>query len=193
MRLVRPELILYLKDAFTEKAPHLPYELSFSPQAGRWVRNSRNYLLLYRSLAPQISISLKSPYYRDLNLSLSLPAEGLQVGELWPKEIYPFPRGTTLLWGRVTKGGLPLVGALVKIKTLFEEIETVTDEKGSFLLFPRQVEGERLLRRNGKLFLPGPRGGRRLPLKIKGSGLSLVKRIHWPVGEKTRLVIEGGL
>ncbi len=194
MKIIAPDLVLHLTDAYTGERPHLPLELTPVPQAVRMVENTRGYHLLYyrRGGDPlNVTISLTSPYYQPQRLSVFLPHEGPLAIELWPERIYPFPRGATLLCGRVVKQGQPLAGALVTVKTLFEKIQTRTNAGGLFLLFPRKVDGERLIRRNRRLFLPGPRGGRRITLKIEISGQPPIKKhLRWPVGEEVETLVE---
>ncbi len=194
MKIIRPELVLLLKDAYTKESPRLSYELSLHPSEGLHGQNTRGYHLFYHLPGRELLISVRSPYYLPLEKSLSLPAEEPLVFELWPREIYPFPKGATLILGCLKRrNGQEVPEAMVEIRTLFEEIKTRTDTKGCFVLFPRRVEGQRLIRQGNKLLLPGPRGGKRLPLKVKVPGLRPVThRLIWPVGRVTKLEIEVG-
>ncbi len=194
MRRILPELILLITDAYTGQRPHLPYLLRIDPPPVRRVRNPHGYHLLFYRLdgeGLEVTVSVSGPYYQPRELRLSLPREGPLEIELWPERIYPFPSGATLLYGQVFREGRPLGGVRVLARTLFEEILTRTDTQGSFVLFPRRVEGRRLLRRGQGLFIPGPRGGRRISLQVETpQGMIIRRHPRWPVGEETRIQVE---
>ncbi|HFC96904.1 MAG TPA: hypothetical protein ENJ40_00400 [Thermosulfurimonas dismutans] len=194
MKRILPELILLITDAYTGQSPHLPYLLRIDPPPVRRVRKPHGYYLLFYRLygeRPEINLSVSGPHYRPRELRLSLPREEPLEIELWPEKIYPFPSGATLLCGQVFREGRPLSGVRVLARTLFEEILTRTDGRGSFILFPRRVEGKRLLRRGQGLFIPGLRGGRRITLQVETpEGVIIRRHLRWPVGEKTRIQVE---
>ncbi|WP_456434547.1 hypothetical protein [Thermosulfuriphilus sp.] len=195
--LVRPSLVLRLKDAFTGRPPHLPYSLDLADALVAVRRNRLEDLLLYSSGAGPGRIVITSPYYRRVKRVFSSNDDFLEI-PLYPGRIYPFPRGSTVLSGQVVKEDESepvLATVIVRLKS--ETIVSQSDSQGFFVLFPERISPQDLIRTNKGWLIPGPDGSEEVELEIRASGFKTLRlTLPWPLGRITyqgaQLSPEGG-
>lgn len=100
--------------------------------------NPSGYYLFLGLTGTHFTVEIRNPLYLDKDVLVDIgalnPRSPLVTVVLFPRYLYPFPAGSTLIVGRVTDGGLqPLSGAAVTV--VGSTVINQSDRDGRFVLY----------------------------------------------------------
>lgn len=149
----RLSLAVLLMDEYTEKPPIGLLKVSIKELNKKPVKNRSKYYLFCDIPGGYYTIFVESEYYFPVEKPVKVPDPPLPGQEyepvikdikLEPKPSYPFPAGATLIRGMVIDmNNMPVSGANIEVTG--KEVNSVTTEKGEFVLFFKGLKEEDLI------------------------------------------------
>lgn len=157
-------VVLELTDAYTGKRVRDPPRVRLSARPGTFVRTPSGYVVindLPEDVAPVMVVVDGEPRYLPERRELAIEERSeednpdfsslVEVIELFPSPVYPFPAGATLIRGsisEITDRADPLSGVEVTIDTDDADRTPAfaaagrSDERGEYVLFVRGITAE---------------------------------------------------
>lgn len=90
----------------------------------------------------EIDSEIFFPVNKQIDTSSLDPKNPVVTINLIPKPAYPFPENATLIRGIVTRITGPVENALIKV--IGKQFETMTDERGEFALYFKDIKNEHI-------------------------------------------------
>jgi hypothetical protein len=117
------------------------------------LRNPSGYYLFTGLTGTQFTVEIRNPYYLEKDVSVAMgalnPRSPVVTVVLFPRYLYPFPAGSTLILGRVTDSDLhPLSKADVAV--VGSTVANQTDPDGRFVLYFTSLTDEDVQVQNGR-------------------------------------------
>lgn len=136
-------LAVWLVDDFTMREPLGPIRVMIKEGDINAFRNLGGYYLFTDMAAGNYTVGIESDLYytgeKTVDTSVLDPKNPVVPVVMKPKTAYPFPAYATLVRGIVVNAG-PVAGAEVKVSG--KPNETVTDDRGEFVLYFKGIKKE---------------------------------------------------
>ncbi len=146
MLTTRLSFAVKLIDDFTKSKPIGSIRVEIKEIKKKAITNPSGYYLFTDLKAGNHTVSIDSDLYFPQELTVdisSFPDMKNPVSEvvLTPRTVYPFPQNATLIRGVVRDAAnAPVKG--VQLRVIGRDMETISDEKGCFVLYLRGIENE---------------------------------------------------
>lgn len=132
---------VWLTDEYTRREPVGDIKVMIKQGDMQAIKNLSGYYLFTDLIAGNYDVVITSDFYfpeeTTVDISSLDPKEPVVEIVLKPKPAYPFPANATLVRGLVKNTG-PLINAQVKV--IGKPIETITDERGEFVLYFKGIK-----------------------------------------------------
>lgn len=136
-------LAVWLTDENTGKKPMGRVKVTLEEGEIKAFKNLSGYHCFTDLSHKDYNLNIESDFYfpADKKIVIPLPDPKKPVDDtiLKPNPVYPFPISATLVRGLVSNTG-PVVNALVSV--VGKTIETITDERGEFVLYFKGIKKE---------------------------------------------------
>ena len=137
-------LAVWLTDENTGEKPIGRIKVTLDEGEMKAFKNLSGYHCFTDLYHKDYNLNIESDFYFPANktIAIPLPYPEKPVDDniiLKPKPVYPFPVSATLVRGLVSNTG-PVVKALVSVTG--KTIETITDERGEFVLYFKGIKEE---------------------------------------------------
>ena len=136
-------LAVWLTDENTGKKPMGRIKVTLEEGEIKAFKNLSGYHCFTDLSHKDYNLNIESDFYfpADKKIVIPLPDPKKPVDDtiLKPNPVYPFPISATLVRGLVSNTG-PVVNALVSV--VGKTIETITDERGEFVLYFKGIKKE---------------------------------------------------
>jgi hypothetical protein len=136
-------LAVWLTDENTGKKPMGRVKVTLEEGEIKAFKNLSGYHCFTDLYHKDYNLNIESDFYfpADKKIVIPLPDPKKPVDDtiLKPNPVYPFPISATLVRGLVSNTG-PVVNALVSV--VGKTIETITDERGEFVLYFKGIKKE---------------------------------------------------
>ena len=140
-------LAVWLTDENTGKKPIGRIKVTLEEGEIKAFKNLSGYYCFTDLSHKDYNLNIESDFYfpADKTIAIPFPDPKKPVDDtiiLKPNPVYPFPISATLVRGLVSNTG-PVVNALVSVAG--KTIETITDERGEFVLYFKGIKKEDII------------------------------------------------
>lgn len=149
----RLSLAVWLIDEYTQVKPAGDVKVLIEEGDINAVKNLSGYYLFNDLADGNYNIIIESDLYFSEEMAVAVPRPdpknpAIEI-TLKPRPSYPFPNNATLVRGVLSNAG-PITNAAVKV--IGKTIETITDERGEFILYFKGIKKEDItieIKKNG--------------------------------------------
>lgn len=153
VRITILSLAVWVMDDFTKNKPAGDIKVLIEEGDINAVKNLSGYYLFNDLADGNYNIIIESDLYFSEEMAVAVPRPDpknpvIEI-TLKPRPSYPFPNNATLVRGLFSNAG-PLANAAVKV--IGKTIETITDERGEFILYFKGIKKEDItieIKKNG--------------------------------------------